>query len=74
MELQAYELFVPFMVEDIIQDKETHNIYKILDILHTYSAAQQTIVNVEFKVQDINTNEQLIIPYKINRWEIVKND
>lgn len=74
MELQAYELFVPFMVEDIIQDKETHNIYKILDILHTYSAAQKTIVNVEFKVRDINTNIETTIPYKSDIWEIVKDE
>lgn len=74
MELQAYELFVPYMVEDIIQDKKTNIKYQILDILHTYSAAQKTIVNVEFKVRDINTNIETTIPYKSDIWEIVKDE
>ena len=74
MQLQAYELFVPYMVEDIIKKKNGTTKYKLVDILHTYSAANQTIVSVDFLILNMETNEQQTIKYQSGMWEIVKDD
>lgn len=74
MQLQAYELFVPYMVEDIIKKKNEATKYKLMDILHTYSAANQTIVSVDFLILNTETNDQQTIKYQPDMWEIVKDD
>lgn len=74
MEIQAYELFVPYMIDDMIKIENTDSKYKILDILHTYSADKKTIVSVDFVLLDIKSNKEITIPYNKYSWEIIKDE
>ena len=46
MELENYILGLNFHIGDYIKAFEHSYVYKVLDILHTYSEAKTTIVNV----------------------------
>lgn len=72
MELQAYELYIPYIVGDTIKRKNTNDKYELLDILHTYSANKQTIVSVDFRIVNLETDEITLVPYKQDEWEIIK--
>lgn len=72
MELQAYELYIPYIVGDTIKRKSTNDKYELLDILHTYSANKQTIVSVDFRIVNLETDEITLVPYKQDEWEIIK--
>lgn len=71
MELQAYELFVPMCIDDIIQNKQDNKKYKIIDILHTYSAGKKTIVDVQLRLLNLETNNEEMCTYKNDMWEVI---
>lgn len=71
MDLQKYSVFVPVEIDDIIQD-EDGNEYQILDITHTYSAFQRTIIKVDLELKNLSSEEKIIMPYKSHTWKIVR--
>ena len=71
MELQAYELFVPKCIDDIIKNKQDNKKYKIIDILHTYSAEKKTIVDVQLRLLNLETNNEEMCTYKNDMWEVI---
>ena len=71
MELQAYELFVPMCIDDIIKNKQDNKKYKIIDILHTYSVEKKTIVDVQLRLLNLETNNEEMCTYKNDMWEVV---
>ena len=74
MDLQKFMLFIPYEIDDIITKNEDDAHYKILDIQHTYSANQKTIIDVSLVLLNLNTNEQLKLPYEDYNWRMIKQN
>lgn len=74
MDLQKFMLFIPYEIDDIITKNEDDVHYKILDIQHTYSANQKTIIDVSLVLLNLNTNKELKLPYKDYNWRMVKQN
>lgn len=74
MKTQAYQLYIPIEIDDIIKAVDDETRYKVIDILHTYSAGKQTIVNVDLVLCDTMTGNETILPFKNNYWEVINNE
>lgn len=74
MDLQKFMLFVPFEIDDIVQIESQKEEYKILDIQHTYSAKEKTIIDVTFELENIVSKEISKIPYKDYTWIMIKRN
>lgn len=74
MELENYILGLNFHIGDYIKAFEHSYVYKVLDILHTYSEAKTTIVNVTLCLERTDTGEELKLPYQTYNWVIVDKD
>ena len=73
MKTQAYQLYIPIEIDDIIKAVDSETKYKVIDILHTYSSGKQTIVNVDLVLCDIKTGNEIVLPFKHNCWEVINN-
>ena len=74
MQAQAYQVFIPIEVDDIIKATDHPNKYKVIDILHTYSASKQTIVSVDLVLYDLVIKREVKLPYQTYTWEVVKDE
>lgn len=74
MKTQAYQLYIPIEIDDIIKAVDSETKYKVIDILHTYSSGKQTIVNVDLVLCDIKTCNEIVLPFKHNCWEVINNE
>jgi len=72
MQQAFYQVWIPFEVGDIIIGEKSTTKYVILDILHTYSMIEKTVINVSFKVRNLTTKEDEIIDYDYDIWKIIK--
>lgn len=73
MKVQAYQVYIPFEVGDIIRKVGETEKYELRDVLHTYSIDKQTIVSVDFIIYNEEKGE-IKVPFKKDVYEIVKED
>ena len=72
MQQAFYMVRIPFEVGDIIIGDKSETRYMILDILHTYSMMEKTVVDVSFKVRNLVTDKEEVIKYDSDEWKLIK--
>ena len=61
MKTQAYQLYIPIEIDDIIKAVDSETKYKVNDILHLVLC-------------DIKTGNEIVLPFKHNCWEVINNE
>ena len=74
MELENYILGLPFGIDDTIKALDHNEIYKVVDIQHTYSEAKATMTNVSLILRNIDTDREITIPYQTYNWVVVSGE
>lgn len=73
MQAQAYQVYIPFEIGDVIRKVGETEQYELVDILHTYSANERTIVNIEFIIYN-KERGKVKVPFENDVYEIVKEN
>lgn len=76
MDLQYFNIFIPYEVGDIIKadDDNKPNQYEILDIQFTYSAKQRKYVKIDLILLDLTIKREVKLPYDYCIWRMVKQN